>query len=59
MRIRAQFYSWYNYPEDESELGQSISSAEFIDNVNQDPVVIVNGLTKVSQKVMGYMLYRH
>ena len=41
-----QFYSWYNY-EDDSQLGKSISSAEFIDNVNHDAVVIVNGLTKV------------
>ena len=42
-----QFYSWYIYPENEEEYGRSVSSAEFIDNVNQDPVVIVNGLTKV------------
>ncbi|RPD66457.1 aminotransferase [Lentinus tigrinus ALCF2SS1-7] len=43
--ILDEFYSWYNY-EDDPELGKSISSAEYIDNVNHDAVVIVNGLTK-------------
>ena len=42
-----QFYSWYLYPEKDEDFGKSISSAEFVDNVNVDPVVIVNGLTKV------------
>ena len=46
--ILDEFYSWYIYPDEEEDYGKSISSAEFIDNVNQDPVVIVNGLTKVS-----------
>ena len=48
LTLSDQFYSWYIYPDEEEDYGKSISSAEFIDNVNQDPVVIVNGLTKVS-----------
>ncbi|CDO73596.1 hypothetical protein BN946_scf185014.g66 [Trametes cinnabarina] len=44
--ILDEFYSWYMYPDDEKDFGRSVSSAEFIDNVNQDPVIIVNGLTK-------------
>lgn len=45
--LLAQFYSWYMYPEDESEFGKAISSASHINDVNDDPVVIVDGLTKV------------
>lgn len=30
-----QFYSWYIYPEHKSDYGKSISSAEFIDDVDQ------------------------
>ncbi|KZT09777.1 aminotransferase [Laetiporus sulphureus 93-53] len=44
--ILDEFYSWYIYPEKEEDFGKSISSAEFIDDVNSDPVVIVDGLTK-------------
>ena len=36
------------YPENEEDFGKSISSAAHVDNVNSDPVVIVNGLTKVT-----------
>lgn len=43
-----QFYSWYLYPEKEEDFGKSVSSAEYIDNVNDDAVIIVDGLTKVS-----------
>lgn len=43
----SQFYSWYIYPENEAELGRSVSSAEFVDDVNEDSIVIVDGLTKV------------
>lgn len=35
------------YPEDESEFGKAVSSASYINDVNDDPVVIVDGLTKV------------
>ncbi|PSR83034.1 hypothetical protein PHLCEN_2v5838 [Hermanssonia centrifuga] len=44
--ILDEFYSWYIYPDDESEFGKSISSAEFIDDVNEDSIIIVDGLTK-------------
>ncbi|KAF5388925.1 hypothetical protein D9757_005131 [Collybiopsis confluens] len=40
------FYSWYIYPDSEKDIGKSISSAEYIEDVNQDAVVIVDGLTK-------------
>jgi hypothetical protein len=30
-----QFYSWYIYPENDEDLGETVSSAEFIEDVNQ------------------------
>lgn len=30
-----KFYSWYIYSDDEADLGKSVSSAEFIDDVNE------------------------
>ena len=33
-------------------MGRSVSSAEFIEDVNEDPVVIVDGLTKVSALII-------
>ncbi|KAI0074209.1 aminotransferase [Panus rudis PR-1116 ss-1] len=44
--ILDEFYSWYIYPENEEDYGKSISSASYIGDVNQDSVVIVDGLTK-------------
>ena len=44
----AQFYSWYIYPENEEDFGKSVSSAEYIEDVDNDSVVIIDGLTKVS-----------
>lgn len=44
--ILDEFYSWYIYPEDEKDFGESVSSAEFIEDVNTDPIIIVDGLTK-------------
>jgi len=44
--ILDEFYSWYIYPEHDKDYGKSISSAEYIDDVDQDSVVIVDGLTK-------------
>ncbi|GLB34796.1 putative aminotransferase class I and II [Lyophyllum shimeji] len=44
--ILDEFYSWYIYPENESGYGKSISSAKYIEDVNQDAVVIIDGLTK-------------
>lgn len=44
--ILDEFYSWYIYPEDESEFGKSVSSASYIEDVNSDSVIIIDGLTK-------------
>ncbi|KAJ7940225.1 pyridoxal phosphate-dependent transferase [Mycena leptocephala] len=44
--ILDEFYSWYIYPENEHDYGHSISSAEYVQDVNQDSVVIIDGLTK-------------
>lgn len=40
--ILDEFYSWYVY----DNHGKSISSAEYIQDVNTDPVIIIDGLTK-------------
>lgn len=42
--IMDEFYSHYYYAE--GCTGSSISSAEFVKEVNKDPVLILNGLTK-------------
>lgn len=39
-----EFYSAYTY--NENEPGKVVSAAEYVNDVNQDPVVIVDGLTK-------------
>ncbi|KAI5119956.1 hypothetical protein M0805_002145 [Coniferiporia weirii] len=44
--ILDEFYSWYIYPEEGEDFGKSISSASYIDDVNEDSVIIVDGLTK-------------
>ncbi|KAI0247071.1 pyridoxal phosphate-dependent transferase [Lactifluus subvellereus] len=44
--ILDEFYSWYIYHEDGKDIGRSISSAEYIEDVNRDSVIIVDGLTK-------------
>jgi len=44
--ILDEFYSWYIYPEHDKDFGKSISSAEFVEDVNADSVVIIDGLTK-------------
>ncbi|KAJ3793768.1 pyridoxal phosphate-dependent transferase [Lentinula aff. detonsa] len=44
--ILDEFYSWYLYPDNDKDIGKSISSAEYIEDVNQDAVIIVDGLTK-------------
>jgi len=41
-----EFYSWYIYHENEEDFGKPISSAEYVDDVNEDSVVIIDGLTK-------------
>jgi hypothetical protein len=44
---RTKFYSWYIYHDNEADEGKPISSAEYVEDVNNDSVVIVDGLTKV------------
>lgn len=41
-----EFYSHYIYKKDENEECKMVSSAEFVNDVNEDPVIIVDGLTK-------------
>lgn len=36
----------YQYPDEDKDLGYSLSGASYVDDVNEDPVVIINGLTK-------------
>uniref|UniRef100_A0A0W0FPW7 Aminotransferase class I/classII large domain-containing protein n=1 Tax=Moniliophthora roreri TaxID=221103 RepID=A0A0W0FPW7_MONRR len=38
--LKELFYSWYVYPEHEKDYGKSVSSAEYIEDVNEDAVVI-------------------
>lgn len=35
LHVGSQFYSWYIYPENDEDFGKSVSSAEFIQDVNQ------------------------
>ena len=44
--ILDEFYSWYMYPENEQDLGHCVSSASYIEDVDDDSVVIIDGLTK-------------
>ncbi|KIK44800.1 hypothetical protein CY34DRAFT_802261 [Suillus luteus UH-Slu-Lm8-n1] len=44
--ILDEFYSWYIYPDSEKDIGKSVSSAEYVEDVNSDSVVIIDGLTK-------------
>ncbi|KAF8342176.1 aminotransferase [Cantharellus anzutake] len=41
-----EFYSWYIYPKEGEDYGQSVSGAAFVEDVNEDPVVLIDGLTK-------------
>jgi len=44
--ILDEFYSWYIYHDNVADEGKSISSSEYVEDVNSDSVVIVDGLTK-------------
>ncbi|WWC70818.1 uncharacterized protein I206_104770 [Kwoniella pini CBS 10737] len=44
--ILDEFYSWYQYPDNPNDLGTSLSGARYVDDVNEDPVILINGLTK-------------
>jgi hypothetical protein len=41
----------YQYPDNPEDLGKSISGAQYVEDVNADPVVIINGLTKGFRRV--------
>jgi aspartate/methionine/tyrosine aminotransferase len=41
-----EFYSWYIYHQNEEDVGQPVSSAAYVNDVNDDSVVIIDGLTK-------------
>lgn len=41
-----EFYSHYIYSNNNDKEGKMVSSAEYIEDVNSDPVIIVDGLTK-------------
>ncbi|KAA1063918.1 hypothetical protein PGTUg99_003578 [Puccinia graminis f. sp. tritici] len=38
-----EFYSWYNL---DGQLGESLSAAKYVEDVNKDALVIIDGLTK-------------
>ena len=44
--ILDEFYSHYIYSGEDADQPRMVSAAEFIDDVDSDPVVIVDGLTK-------------
>ncbi len=44
--IMDEFYSHYIYSDNNKEQPKMVSAAEFVDDVNLDPVIIVDGLTK-------------
>ena len=69
--ILDEFYSWYIYHEKEENMGTSISAASYIDgesrlvpratlscapDVNGDPVILIDGLTKNFRYVGPYSL---
>ncbi|KNZ78459.1 Aspartate aminotransferase [Termitomyces sp. J132] len=41
-----QFYSWYIYPNNEHDYGKSVSAAQYVEDVNEDSTIIIDGLTK-------------
>ncbi|KAG6898271.1 hypothetical protein C0992_000716 [Termitomyces sp. T32_za158] len=44
--ILDEFYSWYIYPNNEHDYGKSVSAAQYVDDVNEDSMIIIDGLTK-------------
>jgi aspartate/methionine/tyrosine aminotransferase len=41
-----EFYSHYIYTDGKSQKPKMVSAAEFVDDVDKDPIVVVDGLTK-------------
>ncbi|KAI6132016.1 pyridoxal phosphate-dependent transferase [Pisolithus croceorrhizus] len=44
--ILDEFYSWYIYHDHDKDRGKSVSSAEYVEDVDTDSIVIIDGLTK-------------
>ncbi|MCB0079095.1 MAG: pyridoxal phosphate-dependent aminotransferase [Anaerolineales bacterium] len=44
--ILDEFYSHYIYTENDGEGPKMVSAAAFVEDVNEDPIIIVDGLTK-------------
>ncbi|KAI9494867.1 aminotransferase [Zychaea mexicana] len=44
--VMDEFYSAYIYSHDEAENGRTVSIAEYVEDVNNDPIIIIDGLTK-------------
>ncbi|CAO1638691.1 unnamed protein product [Sympodiomycopsis kandeliae] len=47
LMILDEFYSWYQYSHASGkEPGSSVSAAEYVENPEEDPIVLIDGLTK-------------
>ncbi|KAI9031735.1 pyridoxal phosphate-dependent transferase [Phycomyces nitens] len=44
--VMDEFYSSYIYSHPEEDNGRTVSISEYVDDVNTDPVIIIDGLTK-------------
>ncbi|KAI9321812.1 aminotransferase [Dichotomocladium elegans] len=44
--VMDEFYSAYIYSHDESENGRTVSISEYVEDVDRDAVIIIDGLTK-------------
>lgn len=44
--ILDEFYAWYIYHQNNEDMGKSVSAAAYVEDINEDPVVIIDGLTK-------------
>jgi aspartate/methionine/tyrosine aminotransferase len=51
--ILDEFYSWYMYWDDKEKIGKSISGAEYVDDVNADSVILIDGMTKGPRLPVG------
>ena len=48
-----EFYSHYVYSTGEDESERIVSAARYIDDVDRDPVIILDGLTKIGAVPAG------
>ncbi|KAG0177874.1 hypothetical protein DFQ29_004242 [Apophysomyces sp. BC1021] len=44
--VMDEFYSAYIYSRDPSQEGRTVSITEFVEDVNKDPAIVIDGLTK-------------